>query len=1228
MSTLVWTPPDNVTVVAATHAFRTETLRLEIPEGATLADLLQLAGVPEWAPVRVWIDDWEIARASWPHVRPKAGRRVTIRVVPSGGGGGDSNKGLRILLLVVIIVIAIVVTVMTWGTLGPAMAMMLGGLIVSLGSFAVNALLPPPKPKLSDLASLGRAAPTYSLTGTRNQLAPYQQVPRVYGRHRIFPPLAGYPTTWSDDVNQILAEHFCVGYGPLVLEDVRIGDTPITDYTGVTLELRPGYPDDAPLSYPGWTVRYEEPLSITLAQDVEYAHAGRPDSDYLSIEVTFPQGLFFYDDRNQTFPMATAFLVSLRELGPDGLPLTDWTLIRHWAFNENRNDTLRFSWQFALPHRGHWEVKMQKIGPAGPGVDNEKWVWTAAWTAMRSIRLENPIAVSGMAQIGLILTASGQLSGVVDQLNVIATSILPDWNGATWEPAPTRNPASIYLDILRGPATARPIPDSLIDWPALQEWHEACAAAGYTFDAVFDAAGTVFENLNSVAAIGRASFSMRDGKYSVVRDRPQTVPVQFFTPRNSSEFSGRKTYQPLPHALKVKFINPAAHWTQDERYVYDDGYDASNATRFEGLELFGVTDAELAWRHGRYWIAGGRLRPETYELTVDVEYLIATRGDLVHVQHDVPLWGLGSGRLVGIGAPLGDGSAEFLLDEVLNVTPGATLALRIRLQDSSSYLGTAIAIPDEPHRTTRLYVPAPLPAANVGDLAMVGEIGTETVACVIKAIEPTDNLAAKLTLVDAAPEIHDADTGAIPPFESHVTRQPPLNRPAPPAPVIDVVRTDEWVMLDDQPSLAVAFHVPDDLLAVPATHIQAQYRPSDSSAEWITLPTRTMPVSELAIRPLEQGRSYDVRLRSYNATLSMASDWTTATGVLVVGKSSLPPDPLALSLDAEAVELRWLYPTPPPDLDGFLVRYAPGPGANWDEAQPLHDAVVSDTRFHLPPLTGTFTFLVKAVDTSGNQSANPTTLVADLVAVYENIVREEDQGALGWPGTATGLDALPGPPPELCTRPAEDPLFWTTDPRLFWTLDTALFWGAAHGPGAYEVAIDVAPDDLGAILSWDWRATSTGWTLQYRTSGDSLFWSSAGDLFWEPDPTPFWPDTSTWLPWPGAITAFAQRYDFRWSYAGGPASCLTQAILRLDVPDLDEYLTAVAIDVAGTRLPVAGDYRSITMVLLTVQQGAPGEPLRTATVVDKDVAGPLVRLNLVTTGAATAGIVDAHVRGY
>ena len=55
-------------------------------------------------------------------------------------------------------------------------------------------------------------------------------------------------------------------------------------------------------------------------------------------------------------------------------------------------------------------------------------IYDLVWSALRLTRYEDPIPLPGMAKIGLTLTASGQLTGVVNQLNCIATSILPAWD--------------------------------------------------------------------------------------------------------------------------------------------------------------------------------------------------------------------------------------------------------------------------------------------------------------------------------------------------------------------------------------------------------------------------------------------------------------------------------------------------------------------------------------------------------------------------------------------------------------------------------------------------------------------------------------------------------------------------------------------------------------------------------------------------------------------------------
>jgi hypothetical protein len=1236
---LIWVPPPTA-VVTARHPFRFDAVTMEMEHGKTLEEIVAACGIPAWATARVWVDDWEIAREHWHCTRPRIGRRVTVRAVPAGGGE-DSNKTLRLVLQVVVIVIA---AVLTWwiGGLG---GVIVAGLFVAAASYGINALLPPPKPRMRDAGGLGDVSPTYSLTGTRNQLAPYQAVPRLYGRHRLFPPLAAHPTTFGSGLTQTLSQLFTCGYGPVKIEDIRIGETPVYNYEGVSLEVREGWPGDAPLqTYP--FVQYEEPLGVDLTPPVNQAQNSatrttHENVDQIGVEVVFPRGMYRVDSKNNVLPFAGFLYVQASS------PATGGNLV--WLLNqrieEQRPETLRFSWNWNMSAgygRTTWDVVVTWWIPPEWSLEekpNPVVVYDLQWSALRSARYEDPITIPGMSKIGLTLTASGQLTGVVDQLNAVATSILWRWSGSTWangawEQVPTRNPAWIYHDVLTGTANARPIPPDAIDWDTLLDWALYCEARGYTFDAVLDGQSTVFETLQLIAAAGRASFTLRDGKYSVVLDRPQATPVQLFTPRNSSGFKATRTFTDMPHALKVKFINPDGNWQLDERVVYDDAYDAATATKFEGFELFGCTNSDLAWRHGRYWLAAARLRPETYTLGVDIESLVAQRGDLVHVQHPVPLWGYASGRIVELLRNESNQVWAIALDECLDDVPNGTqLALRMRTQDGASLVRLAGTDPRPAMRITYFY-PAPevLPI-TVGDLVSVGEVGKETIPCVISRIEAGADFSALLTLVDAAPGIDLADQGAIPPWQSYISHRPTQNRLPPLPPVIDAIGSDESAMLLVGGAwllaIRVACHAVSAADRIVPTQLALEYRPVGSTAQWRQLPVQpaTVGVATFYVQPVEQGVAYDIRVRSFAERESVASAWTTVRHT-VIGEATPPPPPINLQLDLDQTALRWQYPNPPVDFPGgFRVRVSYGAGGTWETASLLHDGLVSDTSFVLPALgAATYTFWVKAVDRTGNESRDAARLVSDYAGyVPTNIVASVDYTAQGFPGTVTDL-TYSTPPPQLCNSVIDDPLFWTQDSADFWSNDAALFWGGVYGAGSYQIGIDVPVADAGTTLTLNWTGTGP-WIVEYRVTGESLFWSDDDAPFWTSDDAFFWQQGGDeWRPWPGALVVSAQHYDIRWRTPGPDAACLTHVETVFDVEDVVEFLDDLAVPVGGLRLPIAEVYRKIVNVQLTVVQTV-GQPLRVADVVDKSISGPFVRARLVD-GTATAATVDAIIKGY
>ncbi|WP_114393230.1 host specificity factor TipJ family phage tail protein [Oleisolibacter albus] len=754
---------------AAAKPFASDLVRAEVPAGGSVLEILTGQGLLRQAcDATVWLDDWCVPRARWAEVLPRPGQLLSVRALPAGGGGQGGKNALRIVATLVIVAIS----VWTGQVYGAQLAAPLGtsvatatalttAAVSSVGMMALNMLIPPPK------LSADQMEKRYSIDAN-NAASPYGLVPVPLGRHRWAPRYAAKPYTEVVGEDQYVRILFDLGPGPLEIDraSMRLGDTPLSDYSDVELEIRQGFPGDAPIAlFPGTVEELGQgvglPQGVLRQKDGWITRAIDQDADELSLDFIFPTGVWRTTGGGNRKPTEAAVECQYAPVGTE-----NWTafptddsfspgVLRVYA--ETDNSLLRRGTRVAVA-RGKYQVRVRRL------IDhdgNSKYSDSMVWAAARAVLNEAPLKTRvPHALVAMRIRASGQINGTVSNFNLIATRICPDYDAATgtWVERPTRNPASLFLWVARGPANLRPAADHKIDWPTLAAWHEACAAAGYTYDAVLDGAGTVFERLKQIAAVGRAQFQVRDAKYSVVRDVPQDVPVTVITPRNSWGFKFTRLFADIPHALRCRFADEKADYKTAERLVFDDGYSEANATLYEVLDLPGLTNADQVHKAGRYHLAQLRLRPSIYELNQDVESLIVRRGDRVDVQHDVMLVGLSSGRITGIGAD----RLSIEADEACPMEEGKRYALRIR-----HTLGvTEVPLTTVPGEATRLQLTSALPAAvKEGDLFAFGEAGRVTVPLLVKGIYPGADLTAKLELVDLAPEIHQADAGIIPPFD-------------------------------------------------------------------------------------------------------------------------------------------------------------------------------------------------------------------------------------------------------------------------------------------------------------------------------------------------------------------------------------------------------------------------------------------------------------------------------
>ncbi len=390
----------------------------------------------------------------------------------------------------------------------------------------------------------------------------------------------------------------------------------------------------------------------------------------------------------------------------------------------------------------------------------------------------NTIPNSYLAKTAIRIQSTSKANGNVDGVNAIVQSIAQDWDSSTqtWVPRATSNPASLFLHVLTHPGNAYRIKtqdiSSQINLPALQQWHDFCRTNEYEFNSIINQTQSVMDVLRDICAAGRASPTFIDGMWSVIVDKPRTYVTQHFTPHNSWGFESTKVLPRLPDAFRITFADSQKAYQADEVLVFNFGKTKDTAEVFEELSLPGVTNYTQAKRLARWHLAQLKLRPETYTLNVDFEYLVCTRGDLVRVSHDVPLWGTGTGRIKSKSGNV------LNLTEPVYLVPDTTYQIRVRLNtistaaNSDSVVLGLVAV-TEPgwysSVTTTVAIPASVTADN---LYMIGELDSESQELIVVAVEPQDNLSARLTLADYSPAIYEVDLDSedeLPSFRANIT---------------------------------------------------------------------------------------------------------------------------------------------------------------------------------------------------------------------------------------------------------------------------------------------------------------------------------------------------------------------------------------------------------------------------------------------------------------------------
>ena len=1025
---------DSVQASIRSIPFVGESLKMSLPEGLTIVQAVYRAGLhgilTVKSPIYFFVNDSLIKREDWGKLVLKRGDVVSINIVPSSSGGGGGTKTLRTVAMLAIVAASIA----TGQLYGAALAAELGGTAAAwtagltvatstAGMLALNALVPPPVARMDK----ENDSPTYSITGMRNIIDPYGPVPRLYGKHRLYPRYGALPYTeiGQNAGDQYFRCLFCIDKGEYQISDLKIGDTNLSDFLGVDWRVyytgAGGTPDLNYDLYPNSP--YEESLAISLLYDSYpnnwQTRTTQTDTDEIQLQINFPLGL--YDQGNSKKLQGVVTLEAQYSLVGSGI----WTafgnvkqlnfasgqtnaniivgatvtglssgavgVIQYVADNgtyivagvdEEGHQILEWQNNFiyatvnvssgnfistetvrinnggstvdvalaSLVSQG-WTTYTEKVGTpfavcmtakvpraqydvrvrrCSANSDGQEHFSETYWTALRSITYSPPVKLADCTLIALRIKASGQLNGVLDQFNCVAESILNAFDGVSWNKIVTRNPAWVFTDALTGSSNKKPISIGRLDSAALYNWAARNELAQRYFDGIFDFNTTVWDALKQVCSVGRATPGFVDGFFTVVEDKTQTVPVQHFSPRNTWGFQGSRVFNDIPHAYKIRFINSDKNYAQDECIVYADKpgggvYSEIDATLFETLDFFGVTTYNHCWKLGRYLLAVLSLRPEKYVFNTDIESLVCTRGDLVKLNYDSMLVGLGTARVKTAT------TSSMTFDDVFTMAAGHSYVARIRKSDGTSVYAPLVTNAGENYSVT--FNPVLSQAPGVGNLILFGESGLESIDAIITRIDNGAGLTAKITAVPYAPAVLTADGGSIPDWDSNITLPPVVNRTPPKPKIISNSIGYVPVLLNDdgtyQIVMTVGFEITQQGMEVMdlLTRIegfQAQYK-DVNDLTWRDLPLIGKDGRSFSFY-VDDGENYDARVRSFS-TPGNYSDWETLSSVSAELQALPPPDVTGLQVkgggttfEGADLEVEWT-PVAGGGVNGPLVDF-------------------------------------------------------------------------------------------------------------------------------------------------------------------------------------------------------------------------------------------------------------------------------------------------------------------
>ena len=638
---------------------------------------------------------------------------IVVQIVPKGGGSGNLLRTVAMIGLAVAGAVLLQPELVAYaGTIGlsgasaTAFAAMGTGLAIMGGAMILNSVLPTSSGNGLNFLSDGLStSSTYSWDNAYNKSQQGTAIPKVFGTHKVTPPLIAKYIESIDD-KQYFHGLYALNDGQILnISNIKINDESIGNFDNVSVDIRYGLNNQ--LVIPDFaTTRFDKAVSQKLSTDFDTVTSDSGVTELTAV-IYFPRGLYYMNDNAQTVNNSIKLVIEYSSDNVNWYRMTSDTVVNtyseYYTYDYDSNGYVKYDgngifigytnnipstairlsnsqYDYGVPssYTQPYETITAASTSAFRKTFTKKYL-TAGTYQVRARLYEAPLSGSrygsdvyfeylemgvndgfiypNTALLAIRALATDQLSGSnpVITCNVTANS---------------DNPSLISQTILNEVSNISSFDSSFTDF------QNECNTQNYKCNIVFDSVINVRQALDLVTLNGRASIQQFGSKYAVIMDKKDVLPVQKFTfgMGNILENTFKQSYLPIndrANIIQVSYYDKNDNYSRTVVEISNANYDNSVDRKIAELNLIGCVDRQQAINHANYQLKCNRYLSETVQFEAFHDSLVCKYGDIVAISHDLPQYGY-SGRIVSCN------SSQIVLDNPVTFEVGKTYAVLLR----------------------------------------------------------------------------------------------------------------------------------------------------------------------------------------------------------------------------------------------------------------------------------------------------------------------------------------------------------------------------------------------------------------------------------------------------------------------------------------------------------------------------------------------------------------------